>query len=101
MYLINNFSCVLTDYRAKKEPTEKDGKEILRKGLKKEDTICEEVLKFHAKLYGTEVSNFALDCLPYSGIFLVGAMTNAVYEFFLNDKTWMVSIVEIILYNCD
>jgi len=80
-----NFFCEI----AKKEPTEKDGKEILRKGLKKEDTICEEVLKFHAKLYGTEVSNFALDCLPYSGIFLVGAMTNAVYEFFVNDKTWM------------
>lgn len=62
-----------------------DSKTIFQKGLKNEDPICAKVLQFYARLYGKEVSNFALDCLPYAGIFLVGGMINSVLSFFTSD----------------
>jgi len=52
-------------------------------------------LEFYARLYGKELSNFACDCLPYSGIFLVGGMINSVSDYFLNESTKNTFLVNI------
>jgi len=53
--------------------------------LKKTDPICAKTLEFYARLYGKEISNFALDSLPYAGIYLVGGMINSVLDYFTKD----------------
>lgn len=60
--------------------------EIIQRGLAKSDPICQEVLNFFITLYAKEISNFALNTLPYGGIYLVGGLTNCVAEYMLKDS---------------
>lgn len=64
------------------EPQNLDGKAIFQNGLKNEDPQCHKALEFYARLYAKEISNFALDCLPYAGIYIVGGMINSVRDYF-------------------
>jgi glucokinase len=61
--------------------------EIIQRALAKEDPQCVKVLEFFATLYAKEVSNFALNSLPYGGIYLVGGLTNAVGEYLKNESS--------------
>jgi len=38
-------------------------------------------------LYAKEISNFALNSLPYGGIYLVGGLTNAVGDYLKDDPS--------------
>jgi len=69
------------------EPKDVTSKDIFQDGLKKADPICVKVLEFYARLYGKEISNFACDTLPYSGIYLVGGMINSVRDYFIKDES--------------
>ena len=72
--------------REKTEVKDISSKQIFQDGLNKADPICAKVLEFYAKLLGKEASNFALDSLPYAGIYLVGGMINSVKKYFSDDE---------------
>jgi len=59
--------------------------EIVQKGLAKSDERCVHALELFITLYAKEVSNFALNSLPYGGIYLVGGLTNEVADYIKND----------------
>lgn len=59
--------------------------EIVQSGLAKSDEQCLQALELFITLYAKEVSNFALNSLPYGGIFLVGGLTNAVADYIKDD----------------
>jgi glucokinase len=61
--------------------------EINTRGLTKTDPICVKVLEFFSTLYAKEISNFALNSLPYGGIYLVGGLTNQVSEYLLDSSS--------------
>jgi glucokinase len=65
---IYEFNC----QRAKVEPQELTIWEIMDKGMYEDDEICQKSLNFLGKIYGNEVSNFAVDNIPTGGIYLVG-----------------------------
>jgi len=69
------------------EASEITSEEIIQRALAKEDRQCTKVLEFFSKLYAKEISNFALNSLPYGGIYLVGGLTNAVTEYLMNDPS--------------
>jgi len=50
--------------------------EIMEEGLKEIDDLCVRSLNFMVRIFGNEVSNFAVDTIPTGGIFLVGRITN-------------------------
>jgi len=80
---IYKFFCRKDDIEAREISSE----DIIQKALSKEDPQCVKVLEFFATLYAKEVSNFALNSLPYGGIYLVGGLTNAVWEYLKNDTS--------------
>jgi len=55
--------------------------EILIKGLHNKDPYCEKAIKFMGRLFGNEVSNFAVDNLPTGGIYLVGGVTKMMLSY--------------------
>jgi glucokinase len=59
--------------------------EIIQRGLSKSDKQCLKTLELFTTLYAKEISNFALNSLPYGGIYLVGGLTNAVADYMIND----------------
>jgi glucokinase len=59
--------------------------EIIQRGLSRADPMCFETLNFFITLYAKEISNFALNSLPYGGIYLVGGLTNCVAEYMMKD----------------
>jgi glucokinase len=59
--------------------------EIIQNGLSKSDKQCLKTLELFTTLYAKEISNFALNSLPYGGIYLVGGLTNAVADYMIND----------------
>jgi len=59
--------------------------EIIQKGLAKSDPQCVQTLELFVTLYAKEISNFALNSLPYGGIYLVGGLTNAVADYIKED----------------
>jgi len=79
--MIYKFFCKKADQEARLFTSE----EIIQRGLAKSDPICQEVLNFFITLYAKEISNFALNTLPYGGIYLVGGLTNCVAEYLMKD----------------
>jgi len=69
------------------EAREMTSEEIIKKALAKQDDQCIKVLELFSTLYAKEISNFALNSLPYGGIYLVGGLTNAVFEYLHSDPT--------------
>jgi len=69
------------------EPQKLTSEEIIKRALSKEDKICVMVLEFFVSLYAKEVADFALNSLPYGGIYLVGGLTNAISDYLLKDET--------------
>jgi len=59
--------------------------EVIQRGLCKSDKQCLKTLELFTTLYAKEISNFALNSLPYGGIYLVGGLTNAVADYMLHD----------------
>lgn len=59
--------------------------EIIQRGLCKSDKQCLKTLELFTTLYAKEISNFALNSLPYGGIYLVGGLTNAVADYMIYD----------------
>ncbi len=49
--------------------------EIVDKGLRKQNPICEKVLTLFISIYGSFVGNMALDIFPVSAIFLGGSLS--------------------------
>jgi len=80
---IYKFFCKKDDVQAKEITSE----EIMKMALAKEDAQCVKVLELFSTLYAKEVSNFALNSLPYGGIYLVGGLTGAVMEYIQNDPS--------------
>lgn len=80
---IYKFFCKKEDVKAEDYTSE----EIIQKALAKEDRTCVKVLEFFCTLYAKEISNFALNSLPYGGIYLVGGLTNCVADYIMNDPT--------------
>jgi len=78
---IYRFFCKKVD----QEPSSYTSEDIIQKGLDKSDAVCREVLNFFIILYAKEISNFALNTLPYGGIYLVGNLTNCVGEYMMKD----------------
>jgi len=54
--------------------------EIIDEGLNETDEICEKSLNFMTRIFGNEVSNFAVDTLPSGGIFLLGDKTHSLKD---------------------
>jgi len=69
------------------ESRELTSEEIMTRALAKEDPQCEKVLEMFSTLYAKEISNFALNSLPYGGIYLVGGLTNAVSDYLKDDPS--------------
>jgi len=67
------------------EPKLSTSEEIIQRGLEKSCVISIQVLNFFITLYAKEISNFALNTLPYGGIYLVGGLTQCVAEYMMND----------------
>jgi len=80
---IYKFFCKKDDVEAREITSE----EIIQRALAKEDPQCIKVLELFATLYAKEISNFALNSLPYGGIYLVGGLTAAVSEYLINDSS--------------
>jgi len=80
---IYKFFCKKDDMKAEDYTSE----QIIQKALAKEDKQCMKVLEFFSSLYAKEISNFALNSLPYGGIYLVGGLTNCVAEYIMKDET--------------
>lgn len=69
------------------EPSNFTSEDIIKRGLAKSDSVCLRVLEFFVSLYAKEVADFALNSLPYGGIYLVGSLTKAVEEYLLKDSS--------------
>jgi len=61
--------------------------EIIKKGLEKSDDMCLKTLEFFVSLYAKEVADFALNSLPYGGIYLVGGLTQVMSEYLIKDPS--------------
>lgn len=50
-------------------------------GMTGEDILCSKALTVFCRIYGAEVSNLALKCLPYAGVILAGGIAAKILPF--------------------
>lgn len=61
--------------------------DIIKNGLEKTDEMCIKTLEFFVCLYAKEIADFALNSLPYGGIYLVGGLTTFMSEYLIKDPS--------------
>lgn len=54
--------------------------QVVQSGIKTENLLCKETIKFFIEVYAAEAGNFALKTLPYGGIYLSGEITIKIIE---------------------
>jgi len=55
----------------------------------KPDSLCEEALKIFASCYGAVCGTFALQTMPFGGLYLTGGVTQKLRDFLQKDESFM------------
>lgn len=62
-------------------------KQILLKGIAKEDKICAKALDMFVNIYGSIVGDFCLSLHPTGGFYLLGGVTLGIKEYLMKEES--------------